>query len=412
MIRRDDELLIGGIPATELAEQYGTPIYVYDAETVRERYNEVMDAFARHYEDFELHYAVKANSNPAVLDLLLDEGACFDCGSPAEIWLADRVGADVTDVLYTGAYNKGEELEYAVEQGVTVNFDSAGLLDKVDTLPERVAFRVNPGIGSGDHGLVFAGADAKFGIPEDEIVDAYRKAQERGVERFGMHMMTGSNVRDPDYFAQITEKLLEIAGRVSDELDIEFEFIDIGGGLGVPYKPDDEPLDIEETAEKVVAAFEQGVAEHDLGEPALWMEPGRYLVAEAGVLLTDVTHVKEAGKTFVGVDTGMHQMLRPMLYDAYHEILVANDLTRKTTGEKTVVGPICESTDVLAKDRPLPEIAEGDVLGIMKAGAYGFTMASNWNTRRLPAEVLVDDGEAREVRSRQSYANMFARTGI
>jgi diaminopimelate decarboxylase len=410
MIERDDQLRIGGVSTTALVDEFDTPLYVYDQETIRERYNEVVDTFRQYYDDFDLHYAVKANSNPAILQTLHDEGAGFDCGSPAEIRLVRKIGADQEEILYTGLYNRRDELDYALEQGVPINLDSDVLLDKMDRLPETLSFRVNPGIGRDNFGLIFAGEGVKFGVPEEEIVDAYRKAADRGVERFGMHMMTGSCVLDPDYFQTVTEKLLEIAGRVSDELDIEFEFIDIGGGLGIPYRQDEDRLDIDETAHKVTETFKQGIEEHGLGRPELRMEPGRYLVAEAGVLLTQVTAVKETDRTFVGIDTGMHHMIRPMLLDAYHEIVLASDLEREPDGPKTVVGPVCSSTDTMAEDRDLPPVEDGDVLAIMDAGAYGYVMASNWNTRRLPAEIMVTEDGPELVRGRQSFKQMFQNT--
>jgi diaminopimelate decarboxylase len=412
MIERNNELAIGGVPAGELAAAYETPVYVYDAATIRDRYNTVVDAFDSHVDDFHLHYAVKANSNPAVLDLLHAEGAGFDCSSPAEIRAAREVGAAPEDILYTSAYTREDELAYAIDEGVAVNLDGPYLLDNGPAAPDALSFRVNPGIGDGDHGLVFAGEDAKFGTDEASIVDAYREAQEQyDIDSFGIHMMTGSNNRDPAYFEQVTETLLDIAADVSAETGIAFDFVDIGGGLGIPYEPDDEPLDIMETADRVTTAFEEGKEGYDIGEPELWMEPGRYLVGEAGVLLSRVTGVKESGKMFIGVDTGYHHMSRPMLLDAYHEIVVANDLAREPTGEKDVVGPICSNVDVLAEDRSLPDVERGDLLGVMNTGAYGYVMASNFNTRGRPPEVLIDAGEPALVRERESWTDIFEEAG-
>ncbi|MDY6777655.1 MAG: diaminopimelate decarboxylase [Candidatus Nanohaloarchaea archaeon] len=410
--RTGSSLQIGGIDATAIADRYDTPLYVYDQETILERYHEVRDAFQERYSNFRLHYAVKANSNPAILDLLKEEGAGFDCASPAELWLMDQLDVPRDSVLYTGLYNREDELAFAQEQGMRINLDSRQLLEKLDQVPETLSFRVNPGIGRGKNGLVFAGENSKFGVPEERVVDAYRAARDRGVERFGMHMMTGSCILDPDYFQQITERLLEIAGRVRSELGISFEFIDIGGGLGIPYEPEEERLPLEETAEKVTSSFRQGIEDHNLGEPDLIMEPGRYIVAESGVLLTRVTGTKQAtgGKEFVGIDTGMHHLIRPMLLDAYHEIVVANDLEREKDSAKNVVGPVCSNTDIMAEERNLPTLEQGDLLGIMDAGAYGFTMASNWNTRRLPPEILVDDGSAELIRDRQSFEQLFQNT--
>lgn len=412
MIERERKLEIGEISADELAEEFDTPLYAYDKETIQDRYRRLEEAFGSRYENFEIHYAVKANSNPEIVRTLVEMGAGLDCASKAEMMLASEL-VDSRNIIYTGPFNREDELQYAAEKNVTINLDGTYLLDKFDKFPKKICFRVDPGIGKGKHGLAFGGGDTKFGVEEDEVVEAYRKAMEKGAEEFGIHMMTGSCVLDPEYFEQITERLLDIAGRVREELGIEFEFIDIGGGLGIPYEPDEEPLDLEETAERVTEMFRQKADEHDLGRPELRIEPGRFLVAESGVLLTEVTGVKEKGrKTFVGTDTGMHHMIRPMLLDAYHEIVLANDLERPVESEKDVVGPVCSSTDVMAEDRPLPRVEQGNILGIMNAGAYGFTMASHWNSRPLPAEVMVEDGQVNVIREREGLKDLFHGTSM
>lgn len=238
-------------------------------------------------------------------------------------------------------------------------------------------------------------------------MEAYRKAKERGVERFGIHMMTGSNVRDPDYFREITEKLLQIAGKISEELDIEFEFVDIGGGLGTPYKPGEEELDVDETAEKVVREYEKGLEKYEIGEPELRMEPGRYLVAQSGYLLTRVTGVKNKETEYIGLDTGMHQLLRPSLLDSYHKIRKVNSSDSDEIEERTVVGPVCSSIDIIAENRKLPEMEERDLVAVEDVGAYGFVMASHWNSRPLPAEVLVDNGKTELIREREEKESIF-----
>jgi diaminopimelate decarboxylase len=405
------KLEIGGLEADEIAEEYETPIFVYDAQKIRDQYRRLDEAFSSRYEDFSINFAVKSNFNPSIARLLVKEGAGLDCAAKSEILLANEVGAD--EIMYTAPYNRKDEIEYAIEHGATVNLDSIFLLEKIDEMPDEICFRIDPGLGEGDHGLVFGGGDTKFGIPEDRAVEAYRKAKERGAERFGIHMMTGSNVRDPKYFGQITEKLLEIAGEIAEELDIEFEFVDIGGGLGVPHRPDQEELDVDAAAENVTEKFTEGIEEHDIGRPQLRIEPGRFLIAQSGHLLSRVTGVKKKGGTeFVGIDTGMHHNIRPMLLDAYHEILLANDLERPVDGEKNVVGPVCSSTDVMAEDRELPDMEEGDVVSIEDIGAYGFTMASHWNSRPLPAEVLVEDGEAKVIREREGLRDVFHGTEL
>ena len=406
-----EKLEFGGIEAIEIAEKYDTPLFVYNAEKIKEQYRRLERAFSSRYGDFQINFAVKSNFNPSIARLLVEEGAGLDCAAKSEIVMANEVGSE--EVMYTAPYNRKDEIEYAIREGAIINLDSIFLLDKIDDMPDEICFRIDPGMGEGDHGLVFGGGDTKFGIPEDRAVEAYRKAKERGVERFGIHMMTGSNVRNPEYFGEITEKLLEIAGDISEELGIEFEFVDIGGGFGIPYRPEQDELDIEETAENVTEKFIEGIEEQDIGSPELRIEPGRFLLAQSGHLLSQVTGVKEKGGTeFIGIDTGMHQNIRPMLLDAYHEILLANNLERASDGKKTVVGPVCSSTDVMAENRKLPKMKQGDIVSIEDIGAYGFTMASHWNSRPLPAEILVEDGDTSLIRERENLEDIFHGTKL
>jgi len=277
-------------------------------------------------------------------------------------------------------------------------------------VPESICFRIDPEV-EGDQQLMFAGGDAKFGIAEEKAVEAYRQAKNKGVKKFGIHMMTGSNVRDPDYFAQITERLLETASEISNELDIEFEFVDIGGGLGIPYKPEEEKLDVEETAEKVVEKFTEGIQQYDIGEPELRIEPGRFLVAESGHLISKVTGVKNKDTEYVGLDTGMHHILRPSLLDSRHEIKKVNRNEEKIE-ERTVVGPVCSSIDVIAEKRELPELEEQDLVSIENTGAYGFVMASHWNSRPLPPEIMVEDNKVKKIREAETKKSIFHGTRL
>ncbi len=404
-------LEIGGITAEKLVDNHGTPLFVYDAEKIREQYQKLENAFSTRYKNFGISFAVKSNFNPEIVKILTNEGAGLDCASKAEIMLAEKLEAK--EVMYTAPYNRKDELQYAVDKGATVNLDALFLLDKLNKLPNEICFRIDPGLGKGDHGLVFGGGDTKFGVPKDKALEAYRKAQEKGIEKFGIHMMTGSNIRNPEYFGQITEKLLEITAVIAEELNIEFEFVDIGGGLGVPYKPEDENLDIEEVAEQVTKKFREGVSQNNIGNPQLRIEPGRFLVAQSGRLLTRVTGIKNKnGTEYVGIDTGMHHNIRPMLLNAYHHIIVANNINRPLGSAKTVVGPVCSSTDVMAEDRILPKIKQGDILSIEDVGAYGFTMASHWNSRPLPAEILVENGEDKVIREREELTDIFHGTEL
>lgn len=407
---KDGLLHIDGIPSNELASRFGTPLYVYCARRIRDNYRRIHDAFAARRENFRANYAVKANSNLSVLDLLRREGAGADCAGPGEIRMARSVGFPPGRILYSGNYNSDEELRYGLESGATINLDDGPLLPRLLAFgtPKALCFRINPGFGKGAYpGVVTAGPDAKFGMREREALKAYRMAKEAGIEHLGVHMMAGSNVLETPYWAAITDRLTGIAARIAKALRIQLDFIDLGGGFGVPSKIGEKPLPIQDVARKVVGAYEARLAKTpEIGDPTLVIEPGRYLVSDAGVLLATVTHVKTSAKRFVGCDAGMNTLLRPALYGAYHEILPATKMDARRTLRVNVTGPICENTDMLGKDRRLPRLEAGDLLAVLNAGAYGFTMASRFNSRPMPAEVLVADGKARLVRERETLEDL------
>ena len=306
---------------------------------------------------------------------------------------------DVEEVIYTAPFPPQEELEFAARNGVTINFNSIEAFERAEELPERISFRIDPGIGQGDFGLDFGGG-SKFGVNEENALEAYRKAKKAGVERFGIHMMTGSGVLDPEYFGKITRKLGQIAENISEKLGIEFEFIDIGGGLGVPYRPEEDDIDVEKVAENVSEAFD----EFDF-DAEVMMEPGRFLVAQSGILITEVQDVREKEKTYVGLNSGMHHFLRPMLYDAYHEIEAVDPSNEKM--DANIVGLVCENTDTFAEDREISRVQRGDHIAIRDVGAYGFAMASNWNTRPLPPEIMVDGEQVEVIREAQVWSDVF-----
>ncbi len=445
-------LYIGGVSALELAERYGTPLYVYDEQTIRNRYRKLVATFSKYYPKFKCFYAVKANNNLAVLKILKEEGAGLDCSCPAEIYLAEKAGFSKDKMLYSGVYHSNAELEFGVKAGVAMNLEDVsqinrlvGVCKRLNKWPEVLSFRINPGMGKGNvAGNVFGGKDAKFGVIEDQAVLAFKKAKEAGFKRFGIHMMTGSCVLDAGYFEAVTSKLLDICGKIRKELGIKFEFVDIGGGFGVSYHPGEKDLDLDETASRVAKVFGDKVKRYDLGDPELKIEPGRYIVCESGILLTRVHSIKNGYKRFIGVDAGMNTLMRPALYNAYHEIYVANKLNEhllanndadkndtqvaKAASKKSTVlmsdkekqklgwekvnvcGQICENTDQFAKDKFLPHIEEGDVLVLLNAGSYGFAMGSQYNNRPMCAEVLVNQGVMKStyelIRRRQGFDDL------
>lgn len=403
------ELYIEGKSCTELAEEYGTPLYVTSEKRLRSNFRRLRNAFAS-MKKFRIYYAVKSNSNLSILSILRSEGAWADCSCPAEIYEASLCGYERERMLYTGNYNSREELRYALDSGVTINFDDTDLLDKLDSgkIPDMVCFRINPGAGRGGaEGLIFAGPDAKFGSTEEVATKGYAKAKKMGIKKFGIHMMTGSNVLEPAYFPQITEVLLDISGRIAKAVGIEFEFVNIGGGFGVPYKPTDKPLPIEKIAKDITNIFTEKVEQYKLGEPALCIEPGRYIVADSTILLSKVCHIKHSTKVFVGLDAGMNTLLRPALYGAYHPILLANRTNAEDTMVVNICGQICENTDILARDRMVPEVKEEDLFAIFNCGAYGYSMSSQYNNRPRAAEILVSGNMSELIRRRESISDLL-----
>jgi diaminopimelate decarboxylase len=291
-----------------------------------------------------------------------------------------------------------------------MNVDSRSQLERLIKIrvPKLLSVRVNPELGAGHHEhVITAGKIAKFGVWEDDAVEAYRAAKAAGVERFGIQMHIGSGVMEATPHARAVEKLLKIAERVHREIGVAFDFIDIGGGLGIPYRPGEQELDLGVFSDAIAGLFRRRVEEYGLGEPELWVEPGRFLVAESGILLTRVTTVKKTPfRRFVGVDAGFNTLVRPAMYGAYHHILAAGRLDDPQE-HYDVYGPLCESGDVFARDRSFPGVSEGDLLAIMDVGAYGFSMSSQYNSRPRPAEVIVKDGRHELVRERESFGDLL-----
>ena len=357
-----------------------------------------------------IYYAAKANTNLNVLRVLHQQGAYLDTVSPGEVFLALSAGFTPDRLLFTGTSVRNDELKMLADANITINVDSQSEMDRLlkISVPQIISVRVNPEVGAGHHShCITAGPDSKFGLWEEEVIQAYAIAQRARVGRFGIHMHIGSGVLEPEPYAAAVGKLLKIAKRVHEEVGINFEFIDIGGGLGIPYNPEEKDLDLSEFSSKVVSMFKSKVKEYGLGKPFLFVEPGRYLVGDASILLTSVNTVKVTpSHKYVGVDAGFNTLLRPTMYGSYHPILVANKLGEADKETYQVAGPICESGDLLAKDRTLPEIQEGDLLAVLNAGAYGYSMSSQYNSRPRAAEVMIKAGKPVVVREREQLKDL------
>ncbi|QCS43674.1 diaminopimelate decarboxylase [Natrinema versiforme] len=395
-----------------LAEEYGSPLYVLDLERVRQNYRRLEAAFP----DADILYAVKANALGDVLSALREAGAGLECASAGEVQRALEAGASGAEIHYTAVNPPARDLDWIVDTwdehpDLTV---TAGSEDTIDRLEDRgydgrLCLRVNPGIGAGHHEKVRTGAAAKFGVPAERAVDVLTDAADRGFDVVGIHAHVGSGVSSDqlDAHREFVARMGDLAREVSEAVD-GLEFVDVGGGFGVPYREDEEPLDLESVADATRDALGEIDAE-------LTIEPGRYFVADAGVLLTEVNTVKDARETTVaGVDAGMTTLIRPAMYDAYHPIRnltadapASSDRTERAadgreTAPQTVAGPICESGDVFCTDRELPVSKRGDILAIGNAGAYGYEMANQYNSRPRPASVILADGDVRLARRRET----------
>lgn len=406
---RRGTLYIDDVSTVDLLK-YDTPLYVISETRIRDNFRRVHEALTQNYKKIRIYYACKANTNISVLKILESEGAYIDAVSPGEVFLALKAGFSIDRILYTGTSVRDDELHNLAKTGISINVDSTSQLRRLlkHGKPEILSFRINPEIGAGHHDhCITAGKNAKFGIWEQQAARAYGVAKKAGVKRFGMHMHIGSGILDTEPFALALDKLLSIAKMVHDQAGVDFEFLDMGGGLGVPYRPDEPDLDLACFSDILLSLFKKRVAEYGLGEPVFCIEPGRYLVADASILLTTVNTIKETPfKKYIGVDAGFNTLVRPTMYGSYHHIVVANKLDAPEKEVYDVAGPICESGDLLAKERKLPEINEGDVLAVLNAGAYGFAMSSQYNSRPRAAEVLVKKGKTALARGREKNEDL------
>ena len=412
-----NHLDIGGADAVDIAEEFGTPTYVIDENRIRDNYNRFYSAFSKYYSDFKVFYACKANTNLAVMKILESEGCSIDAVSPGEVHISKMMGFQGDRILFTGNNITNEELKYVHDEGAVLNIDSVSALKRLSKIvdPEglKISFRVNPMVGAGHHDhCITGGVMSKFGIMDSEASEVYALAKELGFNPVGMHSHIGSGILDPEPFKLAIESTMDIAGTVHEEVGIDFDFIDFGGGVGIPYTPDEHIVYLDKFAEVNVGLFKEKLEEYDLGNPYMYLEPGRYLVGDASVLLVTVNSVKQSYRKFIGVDAGFHTLLRPAMYDSYHHIVDASRMNEPDTQKVDIAGNVCESGDLFARDRAMPEVSEGDVLAILNAGAYGFTMSSNYNSRPLASEILITNGKANVVRERETFEDLYDKQSI
>ena len=400
-----------------LIQKFGTPFHIYDEAGIRmacQRLKKAFDGIP-----FRNYYAVKANPNPAILEIIQSEGFGFDCSSVPEVMLARHLGASSRDVMFTSNNTSYDEFRFAVQKGgkecgCILNLDDITLVSKVPgKFPHTICFRYNPGDRRTGNEIIGKPLEAKYGVTHDQIVEAYRLAIKCGAKRFGLHTMICSNELNGDYMVETVKMLLDVVRMISKELGIKFDFINMGGGIGIPYKPEQKEVDIEKMAEEIkvlMFAFndEKGYM------PELNMECGRFITGPHGVLITKVINHKHIYREYVGVDACMSSLMRPALYGAYHhiEVLCARGRPIKFRDQVVVdvTGSLCENNDKLAVQRLLPKTETGDIMVIQDTGAHGIAMCFNYNGRLRPAEFLLHvDGSVSMISRAETPQDLFMR---
>ncbi len=412
----DGQLTVEGVPCGKLAEQFGTPLYVLSETRIRHNLRAFHGALAKVYRGVLVCPAYKANSHLAVSRIYRMEGAGAEVVSTAELKIALKAGVEPDKIVYNGPVKKAEDLELAVSSDVgLINADSQPELERMQEAARRVnkrcnvGIRVNLGMRAETHPhLATAQREHKFGIWIGDAVAAYKEAASKAaLNVVGVHSHIGSNITQPQVFREMAATILELVCKVKETTGAKLTKIDMGGGLGFPYQADSPRIGYDEYASAIVK--ENVAMLEQLGKPTLIFEPGRVIIADAGLLLTRVEVVKQQGDlNWAIVDSGMNTLIRPALYGAKHQVIVANRPADQTGATYNIGGPCCESGDIVASGVPLPRLREGDLLAVLDVGAYGYTMSSNYNGQPRPAVVLVSDGRGQLIRRRENYEDLVA----
>jgi len=410
---RNNRLYIASFEATALAKEFGTPLYVYNGNRVVENFLSLKHGFSEIGAKPRIHYAMKANSHLAILQLLQKEGAFIDAVSPNEVEIALKAGFPKERILFTGTSVSNNGLKQLIKAGVTINIDSFSQLRRLKELGfgGKASIRWNPGMGAGHHShTITAGKFIKFGIPEHQIESAFKQAKLAGFEVVGLHQHIGSGWlgKDVDLFLETVDKTIAVAEKGEELLGTKLKFVDFGGGPGIRYKKEQAAFPLQKYAKGIAEKMNASSLKAEIA-----IEPGRSIVGDAGILLCEVNTVEEKNIPLVGVNAGFNDLIRPAFYGSFHEIVVCNNVNGRETKEVMVAGNLCESSDVFneskEKLRALPIVEEGNILAILNAGAYGFEMASNYNSRSLPACVLLLDRKTQVVRERQSLEQVLGK---
>jgi diaminopimelate decarboxylase len=394
-----------------IVRKYPTPFHVYDEKGMRENARRLVKAFSW-APGFREFFAVKACPNPAIMKILKEEGFGSDCSSMAELVLAERAGIRGENISFSSNDTPAEEYVKARGLGAIINLDDIShipFLEKHAGIPELISFRYNPGPLRGGNHIIGHPEEAKYGFTREQLFEGYRIVREKGVKRFGLHTMVASNELDPDYFVDTADMLFDLAIEIHRDLGIRFEFVNLGGGFGIPYRPEEKAIDMDYVSGHIKRIYDEKIRAAGLHPLNIVMESGRMITGPYGYLVARVLHIKNIYKNYVGLDASMANLMRPAIYGAYHHITVLGKEKRPYDRKYDVTGSLCENNDKFAVDRMLPEIEVGDLLVIHDTGAHGHAMGFNYNGKLRSAELLLKpDGSVEMIRRAETLDDYFA----
>ena len=397
----------------EIVKKYPTPFHIYDEKGIRENAKALKDAFSWN-KGYKEYFAVKATPNPFLIDILHEYGCGTDCSSYTELMLSDAMGLKGEDIMFSSNDTPPEEFEYAAKLGATINLDDITHIDFLEKtigyIPETISCRYNPGgYFAIANSIMDNPGDAKYGFTTEQLFEGFRILKSKGAKNFGIHAFLASNTVTNDYYPELAKQLFELAVKLEKETGCDIKFINLSGGIGIPYKPDQEGNDIKEIGERVHQVYDEILVPAGMGDVAIYTELGRFMMGPYGHLVTKAIHVKHTHKEYIGVDACAANLMRPAMYGAYHHITVLGKEDKPLDHVYDITGSLCENNDKFAIDRNLPEIEIGDYLAIHDTGAHGFAMGYNYNGRLWSSELLLkEDGSVQLIRRAQEPKDYFA----
>lgn len=397
----------------EITKTYPTPFHLYDEKGIRENAKRLQEAFSWN-QGFREYFAVKATPNPFLLQILREYGCGADCSSMTELMMSEASGFHGEEIMFSSNDTPMEEFQYAHKLGAIINLDDithiACLEEAIGEIPETISCRYNPGgLFKISNDIMDNPGDAKYGMTTEQLFEAFRILKDKGAKRFGIHAFLASNTVTNEYYPMLAKVLFEVAVKLKEETGADIRFINLSGGIGIPYRPDQEPNDIRVIGEGVRQVYEEVLVPAGMGDVALYTELGRFMMGPYGCLVTKAIHEKHTHKEYVGVDACAVNLMRPAMYGAYHHITVMGKEQQPCDHKYDVVGSLCENNDKFAIDRMLPEIEKGDLLVIHDTGAHGFSMGYNYNGKLKSAELLLkEDGSVQMIRRAETAKDYFA----